>query len=273
MKELRDKVSIGARWDHEDQTPSFKEAKDMGLISYAELNAPQTINEEPDEIGLPYYAHSTQNAIASAFKPNKKLLNTVKFLADKYNTPWVGEHLCFLSPDVGGSVGYVINPILNQDFKDIAVENANYISKHYKRPIALELGPFYNLIGDYESEIDFINDVARESNSFIILDVAHLIVSNLNLGRAEDFGFDKIDPDRVVEIHLANFRASNSGKSWHDFHGTAPNKTVLNILKNKINNFKNLKAITVEIDTRAGKVPFIETLQLVNKIVKESINE
>jgi uncharacterized protein len=267
------KILVGARWDGHKQTNSFLEAKKENLLDYIELSAPLAMGDEPLELGIPMYAHSTENPIASAFGLNEQVMNAVKKCADQYESPWIGEHLCFLAPDQSGAVGYVINPICNNDFKNISVKNIKQLQNFYKRPLAIELGPFYNIVGSYTDEIDFINTIAQEANCGIILDISHLIVSNRNLKRPDMFGFDKIDKSRVWEIHITGIRKSATRNVWHDHHGTVPDEETYLMLVSTIKSFVNLKAITLEVDERSSISDFKRSLKRLKHIVSESYDE
>jgi uncharacterized protein (UPF0276 family) len=158
----------------------------------------------------------------------------------------VGEHLAILSKENCGALGYVINPIYNEDFVKIAKRNVNDLVEFYQRPIAIELGPQYHLFGDGRTEMEFISEVAVGTGCGIILDITHLLISNHNLNRPRDFGIMSIPSSQVIEIHISGIRKTSN--YWHDVHGILPDAETMAFVSEVSQNFQNLKAITLETD-------------------------
>ena len=259
------KIKVGMRWDTEEQNERAQQAYNKNLLDYIEVNYPIAKYESPCDKKIPIYAHSSFQPLASAYGINKELAEQVKIEISKTKTPWVGEHLSWLGFENGVSLGYVFNPIYTKDFLNVCLENIKELKDYYECPIALEMGPHYNLIGDYQSEIDFILEVAEKSNSLIILDISHLMISNHNLKRNIDFGLDKILDAPVVEAHVSGIKQSNSGEFWHDAHSVSPNQETLNILEKLITrNF--LEAITLEQELCVSEETFLRDLKSINNL-------
>ena len=258
-------VLIGARWDDEMQNRRLKNAKDNGLIKFIEINYPIANQENPYEIEIPFFAHSANNPLCSAFGLDFNLLEMIKKEADRYDSPWIGEHLSWSSFQNGNALGYVLNPIYNEDFFKIAIDNITTIQKHYNRPVALELGPQYDVKGDFADEVDFLVSVARATKSHVILDLTHLLISNHNLGRGLDYGFDRFLSADTVEIHIAGIRESYNQEFWHDCHDVLPSQKTLDLLREFLAHTKTVKAITFEHSAAATESDFYSGLESLHK--------
>jgi uncharacterized protein (UPF0276 family) len=175
--------------------------------------------------------------------------------------------LAFLSTSTVGALGYVINPLLTEEFKNIAVENTRALQRIYDRPVALELGPIYSRNGSYESELHFLQQVAAESDSSIILDVSHWQVSNHNLGRARYYGLEVLDPARVIELHIAGIRASSDGHFWHDAHGLKPSDDLLETLHIVLSRFPSVQAVTFEHAIEGEESDFYSSLERIKEML------
>lgn len=239
-------IMIGARWDVSTQDARFRAARDQGVLDYVEVNYPVCPSSDPSAIGLPIIAHTSNNPIASSGGIPESVARAVKQGADRADSPWVGEHLAWLSPEESGAVGYVFTPLLTEEFVEQAAHNTRCLSAYYGRRIALELAPVYTSTGTYPSELHFLNDVARRADALIILDVAHWMISNENLERPIDFGLDALDAERIVELHVAGMRKSSGSRFWHDAHGLPLRDEVLAMAARLSKELPALRAITFE---------------------------
>ena len=84
----------------------------------------------------------------------------------------------------------------------LAMENLNYF------PI-----PAYSHV----CEPDFIDEVIRENDTYLVLDIAHALISARNLGMDAHDYLSMLPLDRVIEIHISSPRLGKS--SCFDKHG------------------------------------------------------
>lgn len=255
------KLLIGARRDDPTQTARLVRAAESGLIDYVEANYPIGKHEQPQVGALPVFVHCPANPTASVHGVNRHLARQVRDAAERYDSPWIGEHLCWLGPEPEGRVGYIVNAIRDRDVAAVAVENVSELQRYYGRSIALELGPHYDHLGDYPSELHFVNDIACRAETLLLLDVAHWTASNRNLGRAEDYGLDVLDAERIVELHIAGLRPGRAGSSWHDAHDLLPEAALREMTKHLATTLPNLKAVTFEHAPGAPEAEFLSFLE------------
>ena len=259
------RVQLGVRWDDDSQNPRLRRARDAGLLDYVEANYPIAPQENPEIGGVPTFVHSPTNAVASPAGLNRALCEQIRGAAERFASPWVGEHLCATGPEQIGRLGYIVNPILHPALADVAATNARALAAYYGRPVALELGPHYQRVGDYASEMHFLGDVAERADCLVLLDIAHWSASNRNLRRAADYGLDAIDPARVVELHLAGLRAGRSGEYWHDAHERLPDEELLALVLFLARTLPNVRALTFEHAPDAPEADLVATLERLRK--------
>ena len=181
--------------------------------------------------------------------------------------PWVGEHLAWLNLEPSGSLGYVVSPFFLKDYVKVAVDNIHFLQDYYGSKIALELGPVYGHSGEFESEMHFLGEVAEAADALIILDVTHWQISNLNLKRDSMYGLEALNPDRIVELHIAGMRASSDGNYWHDSHAHMPTDTVLDLVRDNLKNIlPKLEVVTLEHSADAPESDFYTSLKAIRSI-------
>lgn len=253
---------LGARWDEPTQDARLRRAYREGLIDFIEANYPITPGYPP-AVGsdVPVLVHCPVNSIAAPLGVNMALAAQVKDAAETFNSPWVGEHLCWSGPGAEGRLGYIVTPLLCDEFVRVAARNTRQLAEFYGRPVALEWAPVYQQTGSFESEVHFHSAVAQEANALVIFDVAHWLASNRNLGRSEDFGLEVLDPERIIELHVAGIRPSSCGRYWHDSHDRVPEKAVLEFTTHLIRTLPALQAVTFEHDDGAPEADLFRTLE------------
>lgn len=261
-------VMLGARWDDPVQNDRLARARDEGLIDYIEVNYPIPYGSEPHTLDIPVLAHTSSNPTCSVHGVNPVVAKYVKEGAERAESPWIGEHLTWLGAAETGSLGYQINPLFTADFRDVAVENIRRLKAYYDRDIALELSPIYVDATDYDSEMHFLGDVAAEADTGIILDVTHWQIANRNLERPPEYGFDGLDRERIVELHVAGMRLGNDG-FWHDAHQIEPSDQIIERVAALAHDLPKLRAVTLEHQGTAPEDAFFNALRRLNAVMQD----
>lgn len=261
-------VMLGARWDDLAQNGRIAAARDRGLIDYIEVNYPIPFDSDPYDLDLQVLAHTSSNPTCSIHGVNPSVARFVKEGAERSGSPWIGEHLTWLGASETGSLGYQINPLFTQDFRDVAADNVRRLRDYYGREIALELGPIYVDATAYESEMHFLADVAAAADTSIILDVTHWQIANRNLGRPVDFALDVLPKDKIVELHIAGMREGSDGY-WHDAHQLEPEDDIVAMVGRFAHDFPKLRAVTFEHHAAAPEDAFFASLERINAVMRD----
>lgn len=257
---------LGVRWEHPDQNARCLTARSENLLDYLEVNYPYPYDSKPETLNIPILAHTSSNPMCSVYGVDPAVAKMVRDGANEADSPWVGEHLTWLGTEPTGSLGYQINPLFTDDVRDVTIKNVGKMREFYGRQIALELSPIYIDSPTYESEMHFLGDVAEGADALIILDVTHWQIANLNLGRSADYGLDALDPERIVELHVAGMRLG-SDDCWHDAHHLVPSEQIFEFVDRLAGELPALKAVTLEHQADAPETDFIRCLQRLSGII------
>lgn len=261
-------VLVGARWDEPTQCVRMNRAFRAGLIDYVEANYPVNSGQVPSVYPeIPIYIHCPINPLASPQGVNPRIAQQIRQAADDFDSPWIGEHLCWAGPDIEGRLGYIVSPLFCPEFVEVAVRNVRSLSAFYRRPIALELAPVYQRTGSMESEMHFLGAVAEEADSYIILDIAHWFISNRNLRRPVDYGIDQLPVQRVVELHIAGIRPGQDGRWWHDSHDRVPEQEIFDAVGDFVQRLPSVRAVTLEHADSAPESDFLKSLDMLRSVL------
>jgi uncharacterized protein len=193
--------------------------------------------------------HGIGLSLPSAMPLDQGLLAEVVASHRELNFLWYSEHLSmFLVP--GASVpnaqaGMGLPVVLDEETLLLVGGKIGELGDALGVPILLENSTIFSAIPDPDmSEPEFFNRLHRETGCGMLLDLHNLYANTLNLGMSADEYLREIDPEIVVEIHLAggdwlksHYTDSHSQRSpeqvWEWAHEWAPR-------------FPNLAAITFE---------------------------
>ena len=162
--------------------------------------------------------------------------------------PYLKEHkFCHFSFDIGPAAEhcktedyyYVAESevLTAEEIIRITNQRLDYVKSRYDGIVALEnLNYFPTSAYDHVCDPDFISNVVRENDVYLILDMAHAMISAHNLGVSPDNYFNRMPLDRVKEVHLSA-HGMLDGK-WRDLHDRPNEETyrILDMLSSQINN-------------------------------------
>ena len=204
-----------------------------GVVDYLEIPFEQ-IRHTPEVAGLqaelPLILHCASLSVAGFVAPQDALVESVAREAERLGTPWVGEHLAFLSADpLDGSSGgeptqltYTICPQLSEEVLDRVVRNFEALAPRLPAPLILENSPQYlSLPGSTMTMIDFIGALVDACPVDLLLDLSHYAITAHNMGFDASARFDDLPLERVVEVHLSG-HSVQSGVMWDDHAMAAP---------------------------------------------------
>lgn len=126
----------------------------------------------------------------------------------------IRNRIGLFSCDLGPAAEVVENPdfyyrprskILSaQEMEDKISDRISYVRNNYSGEIALEnLNFFKSPAYEHVCEPDFITKIVRQNDIYLLLDVAHALVSAFNMNiRASDY-ISSLPLDRVIEMHIS----------------------------------------------------------------------
>ena len=176
--------------------------------------------------------------------------------AARTGTPWIGEHLAFISAEgldehgaTSTSLTYTVCPQLSEETVERVAENLVRLRPHFRMPLILENSPQYFAIpGSTMNMVDFIRAVARRADNGLLLDLSHFLVTSLNTGVDALEEIARMPLERVVEVHISGLNRQ-SGIVWDD-HATPASPAVFDLLERVLRSARP-RAITFEYNWSA----------------------
>lgn len=218
-------------------------AADRELLDYVEIPFEQ-LRHDPATLatvhGAPVILHCASMSIAGFLEPEPETLADIRTWAERVDTPWIGEHLAFVSahdPDVlthgteaePTRMTYTMAPQLSEHVIQRVGESLSRLRDQFEHEIILENSPYYFPVpGSEMSQVEFVTQVADRFDVGLLLDLTHLAVSAHNLGFDLPNALRALPLDRVVEIHLSGM-SLQSGVAWDD-HANLAAPEVLDLL-------------------------------------------
>jgi len=190
------------------------------------------------------------------------------------------NNVTLFSFDLGPAAEYVdindyyyiaLSKVLSKnEIKERIHSNLNLIKQEFEGDIALEnLNYFPTSAYDFVCDPEFINEIIIDNNVYLLLDIAHAVISAHNLD-IEIMQYFKLLPlGRVREIHLSHPGIIN--RQWRDLH-EKPGKEEYQILDSIIQYLPEKIYILIEyyknfsklVDTYKYLSKKLSTLKLLN---------
>ncbi len=199
---------------------------------------------------VPVVLHCASLELAGFVDPSPFLIQAVSESAADTSTPWIGEHLAFLSeqslfnPEEILSSGFTLAPQLSTHTVQRVAHNWNSLQNQFDVPLILENPPqYFKMPGSTMTMADFMTEICAACDCGILLDLAHLLISSRNLGNDPMVQMQRVPWDQVVEIHIADGREYD-GVIW-DNHACSPDEELWEMLEFSLEHCKP-RAITLE---------------------------
>jgi uncharacterized protein (UPF0276 family) len=214
--------------------PEFVQSR-PGLVDYIEL-AFEQLRHSPGLASLqqdiPIVLHCASMSVAGFVPPSAATVDAIVDAAERTRTPWIGEHLAFVSADgladeSGGpasptTLTYTVCPQLSEETVDRVVHNLALLRPRFSVPLILENSPqYFDVPGSTMNMVDFISNVVTHADVELLLDLSHFLITSLNTGVDAATEIERLPLERVVEIHISGFNRQ-SGVVWDDHAAPAP---------------------------------------------------
>ena len=150
----------------------------------------------------PIVMHGISLAIGSPWPVDMKYLARLKNLIDRLQPAWVSDHLCWSGAD--DVQGRMLPLPYSEEALDHIVPRIREIQHYLGRQVLFENVPMERADQTPEiPEAEFLQAVAEQSDSLILLDMANLHASSVNQGFDPLKYLWKLPQRRVRQIHLA----------------------------------------------------------------------
>lgn len=156
----------------------------------------------------PVVAHSIGLSIGSAHRLDTQHVEHLAAWWQWLGFPWHSDHLAYnVAESEDGSdvlVGVPLPLPFDRETIDLVSERIAHVTERIPAPFALENNAYYfNYPGQEMEEPEFLNELSARGGCHLLLDLHNLYVNNRNHGvDALDF-LERLELERVIEIHLA----------------------------------------------------------------------
>ncbi len=154
----------------------------------------------------PLIMHGISLGIGSPWPLNLDYLERLRQLVHRFDPAWISDHLCWSGAD--DTQGNLLPLPYSPDMLEHVTQRIVRVQEFLGRQILLENVPMDESEAPPEiPEAEFLAEVAKRSDSLILLDISNLHASSIN----QDFDpigyLKKLPPNRVQQIHLVGATA------------------------------------------------------------------
>ncbi|MGW8311513.1 MAG: MNIO family bufferin maturase [Thiogranum sp.] len=151
----------------------------------------------------PMVMHGVSLSVGSTDPLNRDYLHDLKALIARVEPRWVSDHLCWTGVD-----GRNLHDLLPLPYTDEAVqhvaERVMQVQDYLGRRILLEnVSSYLSYQASQMAEWEFLGAVAEAADCLILLDINNIYVSSHNHGFDPMVYLNAIEPQRVMQFHLA----------------------------------------------------------------------
>ena len=155
----------------------------------------------------PMVMHGVSLSVGSTDPLNYDYLRDLKALAQRIEPGWISDHLCFTGVDHRNLHDLLPLPYTTATL-DHLCPRIGRVQDFLGRPLTLEnVSSYVSFAADEMSEWEFIAELVRRTDCWLLLDVNNVYVSAVNHGFDAKRFIDAMPAHRVRQIHLAGHEA------------------------------------------------------------------
>ncbi|MFT6153401.1 MAG: hypothetical protein ACJAYK_001566 [Crocinitomicaceae bacterium] len=175
----------------------------------------------------PVALHSIAMNIAGCDSLNFDYLSAIGDLSNRVQSTTISDHLCF--SQVNDKPIHDLAPIpYNTSTLNHVVTRILRIQDHLKSTISIEnITAYVNCLDSTMSEPFFLNEVAKQTDCGILLDINNIYVNSKNFESSALTYLYELNPSYVCQYHLAGFQ--NQGEYLLDSHSSYIHDDVLKL--------------------------------------------
>jgi hypothetical protein len=209
--------------------------RNPGCVDYIEVPLEQ-LRHNPGLASVqeiaPVILHCASMSVAGFIPPSQETIDAISHEAIRTQTPWIGEHLAFVSADgineeadrdtTPTNLTYTICPQLSEEAVERVSINLSSLRPKFSAPIILENSPqYFSIPGSTMGMADFVAMVASQCDVDLLLDLSHFMITSMNTRVDSSKEIEKLPLERVVEIHISGMNLVD-GIVWDDHAVPAP---------------------------------------------------
>jgi uncharacterized protein (UPF0276 family) len=202
----------------------------------------------------PIVLHGVSLSIGSTDPLNQDYLNNVKQLFATIEPLWVSDHLCWTGVNQVNLHDLMPLPYTEEALNHV-VERIQSVQAFLGRQILLEnVSSYVSYQASELTEWEFLSEVARRADCFILLDINNIYVSSFNHGFDPMAYLNGIPVDRVKQFHMAGH--TNFGSHIVDTHDEPIIEGVFKLYREAVKRFGRVSTMI----ERDGNMPPFDAL-------------
>jgi uncharacterized protein (UPF0276 family) len=202
----------------------------------------------------PVVMHGVSLSLGSEAPLNQTYLKDLKELIHRVRPLWISDHLCWTGIQGLNAHDLLPLPYTEEGIQHLA-SRIQQVQDYLGQQILIENVSSYVTYQSSEmSEWEFINEIARQADCFILLDINNVYVSGFNHHFDPLTYLYHLDKHRVQQFHLAGHL--NTGRYIIDTHDAAIIEPVWALYENAC---KHFGAVSTMIE-RDDNIPPLEEL-------------
>lgn len=178
--------------------------------------------------GMPVLPHAVSLSLGGAEPLRHDRVEHLAAVADALDAPLASDHVAFVRAG-GLESGHLLPVPRTREALDVVVDNVRAAQATLGVPLALEnIAPLLAWPDAELGEGAFLAELCARTGAWLLLDVANLHASAVNLGQDPDRVLDDLPLERVVYVHAAG--GIERDGVYHDTHAHALTAPVLDLL-------------------------------------------
>lgn len=219
----------------------------------------------------PMVMHGVSLSLGSQDPLDLVYLNQVKELANRIEPAWISDHLCWT-----GVNGLNMHDLLPLPYTiqaiDHVVSHIQQVQEFLDRQILIENVSSYLTYQHSEmTEWEFISEIVKRADCFILLDVNNIYVSAMNHEFDPLQYLHGIPEDRVYQIHLAGH--SNQGQYIIDTHDAPVVQAVWDLYAATLQRFGHVSTMIERDDNIPELNELLDEVDHARRIAQEILEE
>jgi uncharacterized protein len=159
----------------------------------------------------PVALHGVSMSVGSVHGLDRDYLRRLRTLADRIEPMWVSDHLCWTGID-GQNLHDLLPMPYTEEALRVVASNIAQAQDALARPMLIENPSSYLTFVDADlTEWEFLDELARRTGCYLLLDVNNVYVSSLNHGFDAHAYLRGIPVERVRQVHLAGHSEGRDG--------------------------------------------------------------
>jgi uncharacterized protein len=152
---------------------------------------------------VPAVVHGVGLSLGTAIQPDAAYLDRVAEFIELVGAPWYSEHLAYTKVP-GLDLAQLVPLPRTTEMMEVLRENINTVVQHVRVPMVLEnIAYYFDYRGAEYDEVTFLNEITKETNSYLLLDLENLRINSTNHGFDAGEFIQGLRSGVVKAVHLA----------------------------------------------------------------------